>query len=131
MSTHCINGRGFIGNSPTIVGRSGQRIRWYVFNLDTSTNWHNFHPHAMRWKFGGEDVDIRSMGPAESFVVEAEIPPVLLLTAEEEKAQDRTQTARRDAAAPQRRLHVPLPRSPSHDERHDWPGARPAEPLAH
>lgn len=88
MATHCINGRGFVGNSPTIVGRSGQRIRWYVFNLDTSTTWHNFHPHAMRWKFGGEYLDIRSMGPAESFVVESEIPPVLLLTVEEEKAQD-------------------------------------------
>jgi plastocyanin len=88
MPTHCINGRGFIGNSPTIVGRAGQRIRWYVFNLDTSETWHNFHPHAMRWRFGGEAVDIRSMGPAESFVVETEIPPVLLLTDEEEKAQD-------------------------------------------
>lgn len=88
MSTHCINGRGFVGNAPTIVGRSGQRIRWYVFNLDTSHNWHNFHPHAMRWKFGGESVDIRSMGPAESFVVESEIPPVVLLTPEEEEAQD-------------------------------------------
>jgi len=88
MATHCINGRGFVGNSPTIVGRSGQRIRWYVFNLDTSPTWHNFHPHAMRWKFGGEYLDIRSIGPAESFVVEAEIPPVLLLTEEEEKAQD-------------------------------------------
>ena len=88
MPTHCINGRGFVGNTPTIVGRSGQRIRWYVFNLDTSVTWHNFHPHAMRWKFGGEAIDIRSMGPAESFVVEAEIPPVLLLTDEEEKAQD-------------------------------------------
>jgi len=88
MATHCINGRGFVGNSPTIVGRSGQRIRWYVFNLDTSVNWHNFHPHAMRWRFAGQNVDIRSIGPAESFVVESEIPPVLLLTAEEEKAQD-------------------------------------------
>lgn len=88
LSTHCINGRGFVGNSPTIVGRSGQRIRWYVFNLDTSPNWHNFHPHAMRWKFGGESVDARSLGPAESFVVEAEIPPVVLLTPEEEEAQD-------------------------------------------
>jgi plastocyanin len=88
MATHCINGRGFVGNTPTIVGRSGQRIRWFVFNLDTSLNWHNFHPHAMRWKFGGEAIDSRSMGPAESFVVEAEIPPVLLLTPEEEKAQD-------------------------------------------
>ena len=88
MQTHCINGRGFVGNTPTIVGRSGQRIRWFVFNLDTSVNWHNFHPHAMRWKFGGEAIDSRSMGPAESFVVEAEIPPVLLLTKEEELAQD-------------------------------------------
>ena len=82
IPTHCINGRGFVGNSPTIVGRAGQRIRWYVFNLDTSTTWHNFHPHAMRWKFGGENIDIRSMGPAESFVVEATIPPVLLLSEE-------------------------------------------------
>ena len=88
MDTHCINGRGFVGNTPTIAGRSGQRIRWYVFNLDTSPTWHNFHPHAMRWKFGGESIDIRSIGPAESFVVEAEIPPVLLLTKEEEEAQD-------------------------------------------
>jgi plastocyanin len=88
MATHCINGRGFVGNSPTIVGRSGQRIRFYVFNLDTSSDWHNFHPHAMRWKFAGAAVDIRSMGPAESFVVETEIPPVLLLTDVEEKAQD-------------------------------------------
>ena len=87
MATHCINGRGFVGNTPTIVGRSGQRIRWYVFNLDTSPSWHNFHPHAMRWSFGGQYVDIRSIGPAESFVVESEIPPVLLLTADEEKAQ--------------------------------------------
>ena len=87
MSTHCINGRGFVGNTPTVVGRVGQRIRWYVFNLDTSPTWHNFHPHAMRWKFGGESIDIRSLGPAESFVVESEIPPVLLLTDEEEKAQ--------------------------------------------
>ncbi len=79
IATHCINGRGFVGNSPTIVGRAGQRIRWYVFNLDTSTNWHNFHPHAMRWKFAGENIDIRSIGPAESFIVDAEIPPVLIL----------------------------------------------------
>jgi plastocyanin len=88
MATHCINGRGFVGNTPTIVGRSGQRIRWYVFNLDTSPTWHNFHPHAMRWKFGGEAIDIRSIGPAESFVVESVIPPVLLLTKDEEEAQD-------------------------------------------
>jgi hypothetical protein len=83
----CINGRGFVGNTPTIVGRSGQRIRWYVFNLDISTNGHNFHPHGMRWKFAGENIDTRSFGPGESFVVEATIPPVVLLTEEEAQIQ--------------------------------------------
>ncbi len=88
MPTHCLNGRGFVGNSPTIVARSGQRIRWYVFNLDFGLSWHNFHPHAQRWKFGGEALDIRSIGPAESFIVETEAPPVLLLTNEMHKIQD-------------------------------------------
>ena len=87
IPTLCINGRGFVGNTPTIVGRAGQRIHWYVFNLDISTNGHNFHPHGMRWRFAGEYVDTRSFGPGESFVVEATIPPVLLLTEEEERCQ--------------------------------------------
>jgi hypothetical protein len=88
LATHCINGRGFVGNSPTIVGPSGQRIRFYVFNLDTGINWHNFHPHGLRWTFAGENIDIRSMGPAESFIVDAEIPPVLILEGEMATAQD-------------------------------------------
>ncbi len=87
IPTHCINGRGFLGNTPTIVAPAGQKITWYVFNLDTSENWHNFHPHNMRWQFGGQALDIRSMGPAESFVVNSKIPPALLLTDEIKKIQ--------------------------------------------
>jgi plastocyanin len=87
MATHCFNGRGFVGNSPTIVARSGQRIRWYVFNLDIGETWHNFHPHSMRWQFAGETIDVRSLGPAESFVVETAAPPVLLLTEDMERIQ--------------------------------------------
>lgn len=34
IPSFCFNGRTFIGNTPTIVARAGQRIRWYVFNLD-------------------------------------------------------------------------------------------------
>jgi plastocyanin len=79
LPSYCFNGRSFIGNTPTIVARSGQRIRWYVFNLDLGMNWHNFHPHAQRWQFANETIDIRSIGPAESFIVETEAPPVLLL----------------------------------------------------
>jgi plastocyanin len=79
LPSYCLNGRSFIGNSPTILAESGQTIRWYVFNLDLGMNWHNFHPHAQRWTFAGETIDARSIGPAESFVVETVVPPVLLL----------------------------------------------------
>ena len=88
QSSHCINGRAFVGNTPTVVAMAGQRIRWYVFNLDLGTDFHNFHPHAQRWSFAGENIDVRSLSPAESFVVETTAPPVLLLTGEMKKIQD-------------------------------------------
>src|SRR5215472_88827 len=41
--------------------------------------WHNFHPHAQRWRFADETIDVRSISPAESFEVETTAPPVILL----------------------------------------------------
>lgn len=79
LASYCFNGRSFVGNTPTIVAHSGQRIRWYVFNLDLGMSWHNFHPHSQRWRFADEAVDVRSLGPAESFVTETVAPPVILL----------------------------------------------------
>ncbi len=79
LPSYCFNGRCFIGNTPTIVAHAGQRIRWYVFNLDLTMNLHNFHPHAQRWKFANETIDVRAISPAESFVVETTAPPVLIL----------------------------------------------------
>jgi FtsP/CotA-like multicopper oxidase with cupredoxin domain len=79
LPSYCFNGRSFVGNTPTIVAHAGQRIRWYVFNLDLSMGWHNFHTHAQRWQFANQTIDVRSLGPAESFIVETEAPPVLLL----------------------------------------------------
>ena len=79
LPSFCFNGRSFVGNSPTIVAHAGQRIRWYVFNLDLGMTWHNFHPHAQRWHFANQAIDVRGIGPAESFIVETEAPPVLLL----------------------------------------------------
>ena len=87
VPSYCFNGRSFIGNSPTILAHAGQCIRWYVFNLDLSMNWHNFHTHGQRWRFAGETIDTRSLSPAESFTVETTAPPVLLLSPELEKAQ--------------------------------------------
>jgi hypothetical protein len=84
----CYNGRSFVGNSPTVVAAAGQKIRWYVFNLDLGRDWHNFHPHGQHWPFANESIDVRSLGPAESFVVETVAPPVLLLPPEIERYQD-------------------------------------------
>ena len=75
----CINGRSFIGNTPTIRARPGRRIRWYVFNLDLGMMWHNFHVHGQRFRVGDEIVDTRSIGPAESFIADTVVPPVVLL----------------------------------------------------
>ena len=49
----CLNGRAFVGNTPTVVGDTGERLRWYIFNLDISGVWHNFHPHSVRWTSAG------------------------------------------------------------------------------
>jgi FtsP/CotA-like multicopper oxidase with cupredoxin domain len=82
LPSYCFNGRSFIGNTPTILAYAGQRIRWYVFNLDLSMNWHNFHPHGQRWRFANQEIDVRGLSPAESLIVETEAPPVLLLPEE-------------------------------------------------
>ncbi|MEH2574713.1 galactose oxidase-like domain-containing protein [Bradyrhizobium sp. AZCC 1708] len=75
----CINGRSFIGNTPTIRAKVGRRIRWYVFNLDLGMMWHNFHVHGQRFRVGDETMDTRSLGPAESFIADTVVPPVVLL----------------------------------------------------
>src|SRR5262249_27394732 len=48
-ATFCLNGRAYVGNTPTIVADTGTWLRWYVFNLDLGSSWHNFHPHSTRW----------------------------------------------------------------------------------
>ena len=78
LESMCVNGRAFVTNTPVIDVKSGARLQWYVFNLDLGTLWHNFHPHAQRWRWGHEQVDTRSLGPAESFVATTVGPDVLL-----------------------------------------------------
>lgn len=81
----CINGRSFVGNTPIIEATSGQSIRWYIFNLDFSAVWHNFHLHGQRWRWNSENVDTRSLSPAESFVVETRVPDVVLAPCRKER----------------------------------------------
>jgi FtsP/CotA-like multicopper oxidase with cupredoxin domain len=86
----CLNGRAYVGNTPTIVGDSGETIRWYVMNLDVGSVWHNFHPHAMRWQLpappGGAG-DVHALSPIEYFVADTEIPCAVRLPCELEDLQ--------------------------------------------
>lgn len=88
LASYCFNGRTFVGNTPTVLAHAGQRIRWYVFNLDLGADWHNLHLHGARWRSGGQPVDVRSLGPAESFTAETVAPPVLLLPPDIAEAQE-------------------------------------------
>jgi len=78
----CLNGRTYVGNTPTIVGETGERLRWYVFNLDLGGVWHNFHPHSVRWQLStppGGASDVHSLSPLETFVTDTEVPPAMRL----------------------------------------------------
>jgi FtsP/CotA-like multicopper oxidase with cupredoxin domain len=88
--TFCLNGRAFVGNTPIIEANSGETIRWYLFNLDTGSVWHNFHPHSARWQLpappGGAS-DVHALSPVETFIVDTEVPPALRLPCELEALQ--------------------------------------------
>ncbi len=89
-ATFCLNGRAYVGNTPTIEVRPGERLRWYLANLDLSSVWHNFHTHSLRWQLpappGGAG-DVHALSPAESFVIDTEAPPALRLPCELERLQ--------------------------------------------
>jgi FtsP/CotA-like multicopper oxidase with cupredoxin domain len=81
-ATYCLNGRAYVGNTPTIIADAGERLRWYLFNLDLGGVWHNFHPHSARWQLptppGGAS-DVHGLSPVETFVAETEVPPAVRL----------------------------------------------------
>ena len=89
-ATFCLNGRAYVGNTPTIVADTGERLRWYLFNLDLGGVWHNFHPHSARWRLpappGGAG-DVHGLSPVESFVVDTEVPRAVVLPCELEELQ--------------------------------------------
>ncbi|MGH2732983.1 MAG: galactose oxidase-like domain-containing protein [Actinomycetota bacterium] len=89
-STFCINGRAYVGNTPTVVAEAGERIRWYLLNLDAGGVWHNVHPHAARWEIPsppGGGSDVHPLSPLEARVIDTEAPPALRLPRELEDLQ--------------------------------------------
>jgi FtsP/CotA-like multicopper oxidase with cupredoxin domain len=93
VPTYCLNGRAYVGNTPIVEVEPGERLRWYLFNLDVGEAWHNFHPHAMRWRLPRPPSgagDVHPLSPVESFVIDTEAPAVLRLPGadEDERGED-------------------------------------------
>jgi len=81
-SSFCLNGRTYVGNTPTIEAAPGERLRWYVINVDVNETWHNFHPHAMRWQLPappGGAIDVHPLSPLEGFTIDTIVPDALRL----------------------------------------------------
>ena len=79
-ATFCLNGRAYVGNTPTIEVRPGDRLRWYLCNLDLGTVWHNVHPHSARWQLpspSGGATDVHALSPAQTYVMDTEAPPAI------------------------------------------------------
>jgi plastocyanin len=79
-ATFCMNGRAYVGNTPTIEVRPADRLRWYLCNLDLGTVWHNVHPHSARWQLPGPSggaTDVHALSPAQTYVMDTEAPPAI------------------------------------------------------
>ncbi len=96
-ASFCLNGRSYVGNTPTIVAEPGQRLRWYLLNMDVNDTWHNFHPHSARWRLPappGGAIDVHPLSPVESFTIDTEVPPALWLPDVLEDLQERRRKPR-------------------------------------
>ena len=58
---HCFNGYAYLGNTPTVRTKVGQRVRWRVVSL--GNDFHTFHTHGHTWQFGGQFTDAVVIGP--------------------------------------------------------------------
>jgi plastocyanin/FtsP/CotA-like multicopper oxidase with cupredoxin domain len=82
----CINGRKWLGNTPTVVAGTNTRMRFGVVGMGNVDGFHTFHLHGHRWIIPGPDgdnpgaiqsspqvtavsqfEDTRTFGPANSF----------------------------------------------------------------
>jgi FtsP/CotA-like multicopper oxidase with cupredoxin domain len=73
----CLNGRSYVGNSPTIAANAGQRLRWYLLSLDLDSVWHNVHTHAAPWRLPtppGGSIDVHPLSPTEGFTIDTVVP---------------------------------------------------------
>ncbi|BDI28280.1 hypothetical protein CCAX7_003310 [Capsulimonas corticalis] len=57
----CINGRSFLGNTPTFQARTGERVRWRIGSVGREN--HVFHIHGHRWRMNGAFTDTHLLAP--------------------------------------------------------------------
>ncbi len=62
-----VDGRAFIGNTPTFHARVGDEVEFDVMAIGES--FHVFHVHGHRWLRDGTPVDSETLGPSESIRV--------------------------------------------------------------
>ncbi len=86
-ATMCINGRKYLGNTPTLIGGVNTKMRFGVVGMGNFDGFHTFHLHGHRWIIPGPEgntpaaiqtspqvtpvsqfEDTRTFGPANSFV---------------------------------------------------------------
>jgi FtsP/CotA-like multicopper oxidase with cupredoxin domain len=68
LGFNTINGRAFIGNTPTFHAKVGDTVEWDVIAL--GEQFHTFHPHGHRWIGpGGVPIDNQEIGPGGSFTI--------------------------------------------------------------
>jgi FtsP/CotA-like multicopper oxidase with cupredoxin domain len=68
LGFNTINGRAFIGNTPTFTAKVGETVEWNVIGMGEL--FHTFHTHGHRWLSpAGEPIDNQEIGPGSSFTV--------------------------------------------------------------
>jgi len=68
LGFNTIDGRAFIGNTPTFHAKVGDTVEWNVVAL--GEQFHTFHTHGHRWiGGGGVPIDNQEIGPGGSFTI--------------------------------------------------------------
>jgi manganese oxidase len=63
-----INGRAYVGNTPMLMAKLGEMVRFNV--LAIGKEFHTFHVHGFRWEDNGQNEDVKMVGPAMSWSVQ-------------------------------------------------------------
>lgn len=61
---HCFDGRAYLGNTPTLRAKVGQRVRWRAVVL--GNDFHTFHIHGHTWLTNGRYDDTVVVGPGST-----------------------------------------------------------------